>query len=109
MNHPHKFDGILINDNGQIQFKDLPHISDGFTLILNRQNWDLRKTILYSIFHTIHERFFPFIPSFNLKEPWPLEKLRIEKYLNQLLSSHGMPQVSVLLQEDLKTLFKPTL
>ncbi|MCO4782778.1 MAG: hypothetical protein KC646_10685 [Candidatus Cloacimonetes bacterium] len=109
MNHSHKFDGIQIDADGIIQYKDLPHISDGFTLVLNLQNWEVRKVLLYSIFHTIHDRFFPFIPNLNLSEPWPLEKKRIEKHLNQLLSAHGMPQVIVLLQEDLKSLFKPAL
>ncbi|PCJ17445.1 MAG: hypothetical protein COB02_13565 [Candidatus Cloacimonadota bacterium] len=105
MNHSHKFDGIDIDPQGHVHFKDLPHISDGFTLILNFNNWEYRQKLLYSIFKTLHKSFYPFIPSFNTQEPWPLEKKRIEKNLNQLLASHGMPQISVTLQEDLKVLF----
>ncbi|MCJ8345818.1 hypothetical protein MJH12_09775 [bacterium] len=77
MSHSHKFDGIEIDQDGNVQFKDLPHISDGFTLILNLNNWTYRKEVLYSIFQTIHSRFLPFIPNFDTNEPWILEKKRV--------------------------------
>jgi hypothetical protein len=91
----HLFYGGEVGPNGTFIEHPLPHIADGFTLVLNSSNWVVRDLIIRRIFETVSPSFQPLIPSIDSSPTGDSSYKEFIKELHDLFENHGMEQVKV--------------
>jgi len=95
----HLFYGGEIDHEGIFVEHPLPHISDGFILVLNSANWPIRDQIIRRIFETVSPSFKPFCPGFDSTLPPEAARLEYAEQLNKLFKNNGMAQVKVRIEK----------
>ena len=102
MSYGIKYYGGSLDDNGSWVTEPLPHIDDGFTLVLNADNWSMRNQLLRRIFATVGSNFKPLIPDFCQNQPFERAKRDWCDEVKHLLEIHGMLKISLEISDEVK-------
>ena len=90
-----EFRGYITTDDGNLVEEELPHIPEGFLLIIDAQNFKFCQEVLRKIFATVGQNFQPLIPSLDETQPFELARRAWLEEVQNLFDSHGMPQIKV--------------
>lgn len=99
-----KYTGGNLNQSGVWVSEPMPHIEDGFTLVFNAENWNLRNKLLRDIFATVGISFQPLIPEFCSSRPFERARRDWLSDVLQLLHVHGMTRIHLEVLDEVRHL-----
>lgn len=102
----HIYYGGKLSDSGTFEYTPLPHIPDGFTFSIAKENFDQKDEILRKIFYTVSPAFKPFLPKFAFDLPFEVACREYQRSLQILFENHGMPQIKVQVEQCVEEIHK---
>jgi hypothetical protein len=102
----HIYYGGSLNSSGTFVFTPLPHIPDGFTFSVSKENFEQKDEILRKIFYTVSPAFQPFLPKFAFDLPFEVASREYQRSLQILFENHGMSQIKVQVEKCVEEIHK---